>query len=137
MTEPAKSGERRVDLFALMDQFAFQHLYEPSHSVEDNRFHFHRLIKLHGIAIDDAERSVLFSVWLESHLGQMRDQLATLRSDLAEQDQARRNVLFNGQPGGRAFLCRCGEMLEDAFDIETMRKHRAHVLAPPPRSSRG
>ena len=118
-----------IDLFAAMDSFAAKHLLDTLHSETSNRIHFDGLIRLHRPDLAEEERSTLYQVWLEHHLCQLRDQLATLRGDLAEQDQARRNLLFGGKQGGRAFWCACGEMVPDAFDFETIRKHRPHMMA--------
>ncbi|MBR1172987.1 hypothetical protein JQ617_03380 [Bradyrhizobium sp. KB893862 SZCCT0404] len=123
MTEQAA-----VDLFALADAYAAEHLLDPLVGVDEYRAFFYGLMKLHRQDLNDAERDILFEVWREKTLGALRMAAARQREHMVELER-QRLALFGADRFGRAFMCACGEMLADGFDVETIRKHRPHMIA--------
>jgi hypothetical protein len=118
-----------VDLFAMMDAYATAHMHDDLQVVQDDKIFFIGLVKAHRPDLSREERDILFDLWREHNLAKLRAELSKTRDHLIELDRERRKLLFGGKQGGRAMLCACGVMLEDAFDRQTMIDHRPHMIA--------
>lgn len=116
------TNERNANLFAEMDKIADELRKDPMWVPEDEQIAFRRLTRDYLTREQSAD---LFMVWSLHNLGKMKIEIAKTREHIVEQ----RKALFGDHQGGRAFLCACGVMLEDAFDVRTMMEHRPHMLA--------